>query len=133
MTNIKFIRIIRKCGHNEHLIRAGETAGLIYDFEVEIAGERRALFSRRSFSTGYELYDADHRPIVTGGRTHAKHLGDECPNKASFEPMIAEYLAAGHIPTIAQMAAKRAAEAADQAAAEAAERANVVQQAGLAL
>lgn len=109
--NITFERFARECGANDTARAKGWT--LIYDFKVMIDGEHRATLSKNTCGRGYEIYDADHRPIHGQSRSRhfAKHLGEEVAKQADFFQFVSDLLASGRIPTLSQMADLRAQEA----------------------
>jgi hypothetical protein len=116
MPTIKFVRVERDCPANvnirERYADSATKPRLIYDFDVLIDGERRAQLKREYTGRGYRLHDADGRPIIRPGRDYHLHMGEEVANKADFEGVVAGYLEAGKIPTLAQMAELREQEAA---------------------
>jgi hypothetical protein len=127
---IKFERVVRDCPANDHQT---DPRKRINDFNVLIDGEHRAIFKRVYLGKGYELHDADARPLC--GYEWRKHIGFAVDKQAHFEATIQDKLAS--IPTLAQMAALRAAEAAEKARQEAAEaedrRVRRIQAAGVEL
>jgi hypothetical protein len=124
MATIKFERVTRDCGHNKTILDAGESKGLLYDFNVIIDGEHRATMSRNGYSVGYTLRDADYnsiRDLAKADKRWRSHPVVEVGKQADFEDVINCMLAAGLIPTLDQMAAVRAEKAAKIAANKAAE------------
>jgi hypothetical protein len=115
MTTIKFERVERDCPANKTLRHNNFKSGIIYDWRVLIDGEHRAEFHRHYGGIGYELYDADGRPICAPGRAYHNHIGESVRIKSGFKSMVDAMLAAGKIPTLAEMAAKRKAEAVEKA------------------
>jgi len=105
---IKFERIERPCPHNKHLrdaMGAMTPRGLIYDFNVMIGGELRAVLRRKMIGTGYDLCDPDGRGIKDPEFT-SRHAA-EVDRQSDFELFISEYLAAGRIPTLRRAARRR--------------------------
>lgn len=106
MAKIKFERVERVCGWNQEQ-RAKQAAGtlegridLLYDFNVIIDGEHRAIWSRRAaMMRGYTLQDANHAPIDGYG-----YQGRKVESQDRFEPVISELLDADKIPTMAELA-----------------------------
>lgn len=118
-TTFRFERVERDCPANQNRRANGDTLHIIYDFEVWIDGEHRATFKKADTGKGYELHDADGRPLL--GQTWRKHIGKtHVDKKAEFEATIQDKLAL--IPTLADMARMRDEEGADKARQEAAER-----------
>jgi len=117
MPTIKFVRVERDCPRNKSLRAAGDNVGIIYDFDVLIDGEKRAQMRRDIHGRGYQVYDADGRPVGKG-----RYDGADVGSKAEFLNVASALLDAGLIPTLAQMAEKRAAEARAKAEAVAAKK-----------
>lgn len=111
--NITFERFERDCGFNQNERQRSNNPRLLYDFKVVIDGEWRAIL-KRGIGRGYEIYDADHRPIHGRNRSthYAKHLGEEVEKQADFFQFVSDLLVMGRIPTLAEMAEKREQEAA---------------------
>lgn len=113
MATIKFVRVERDCDANKSArkdaAQDGTTPRLIYDFDVMIDGEKRAAMDRDAFGKGYYVQDADGRP-VDPPLPHYR-TGRKVDSKAEFLTIVSELLDAGKIPTLAEMAAKRDAEA----------------------
>lgn len=100
-------RFARACPRNNDILaHGGPTRDLIYDYKVLQEGEHIATFRREG--NGYELYDRIDRAVVRPGRNWSVHLGEKCPNKQGFEPMIQEL--AEVIPTAKQCEAWKEAE-----------------------
>ncbi|MGY3588057.1 hypothetical protein [Bradyrhizobium sp. USDA 4350] len=116
MPTIKFVRVERDCDANRNARAAAEQVGtsprLIYDFDVMIDGEKRATMRRVVYGKGYELQDADGRPLAP---TQRNRVGREVDSKAEFLTIVTQLLDAGEIPTLTQLAEKREAEARERA------------------
>jgi hypothetical protein len=114
MPTIKFVRVERDCPHNKDLRAGGDVRGIIYDFEVQIDGETRAKMERCYTGKGYYVQDTDGRPVAPD--VPHRRVGRKVDSKADFLNVVGELLDAGLIPTLAQLAAKRDAEALQRAA-----------------
>jgi hypothetical protein len=106
MPTIKFVRVERDCPANKDRRADGFNTGIIYDFDVMIDGEKRAEMQRQYTGKGYNVQDADGRP-VDPPLPHYR-TGREVGSKAEFLTIVSELLEAGKIPTIARMAELRA-------------------------
>lgn len=119
---IKFVRVVRDCQHNDNTTNPRE---IIYDHEVHIDDEYRAVFkdrgtSRWSGRARYCLTDIDGRDILSLAQSSErypdgsvkKYTADRF-NKSDFETVVRSRLMEGMIPTAAQLEVLRAKDAAD--------------------
>jgi hypothetical protein len=131
--SVKFERFERDCPANKTMRQNHKDSNrprLIYDFKVMIDGEHRATWQRVSFSTGYNLFDPDHRPIqqtsaseysrrsaphADFAATIAKLVAVHVASQADFAATIAKLMTEDRIPTLDQLEALRAKEAATEA------------------
>lgn len=103
--SITFKRVIRDCPHNQNLQANGETKGLIYDFNVMIGGEHRAIMKRNYRGNGYNVYDPDHQSIkVADDHRSAYPVRDQ----SQFEHVINMLWSKDRIPSLAQLEEARA-------------------------
>lgn len=100
---IEFKRIERDSPANRRRREEGDNRGIVYDFDVWIDGERRAILHRLIYGHGYDLMDRDHRPIQSligtpgpGRRTVT------AANQATFREVVENCLKRNLIPTIAE-------------------------------
>lgn len=138
MAKIEFERIERACPYNTSLRAKGDSRGILYDFNVMVDGEHRAIIRRKAYSVGYDLKDADNRPIHDVYQNGDRSRGAmTLSSQATFRPIIIEMLNNGRIPTLAAMADWREAEAAEAARRKAneieAERISTIQRAAVDL
>jgi hypothetical protein len=123
-SNIDFQQFERECGYNTRAREEGSRSPRIYDWRVIIDGEHRATLQRRTVGMGYELYDAESRPINDPAFTSYPHLAMRVDKQADFLEFVRGQL--HRIPTIARMAELREIEAKAKAQLEADARAAVV-------
>ena len=106
---IEFVRVERNTTWNQNLRKEGKTRGIIYDFDVLIGGERRAIWKRISFGNYYELFDGDHRRLMTRGEPgrvwSIRQI--EVRSQERFAAVIESALMDDLIPTLAEMARLR--------------------------
>jgi hypothetical protein len=111
---LKFVRVLRECGHNADRQARGENHGLRYDFDVIDHGEKTATFVR--WAARYELYDRTRKEIKVPydcERPYSTHL-IIAEKIALFAKVYTEAKAAGHVPTAEQIAQREAADTAAQ-------------------
>jgi hypothetical protein len=132
--SIAIERVDRDCPYNDRLRGERDTRNLIRDFKVLIDGEHRATFKKVTVGRGYELYDADHRPIGAG---YYKHIGYSVGTQSEFLKTVDHFLESAEIPTLARMAELREIDAAEklrkQAARAEARRIHHIQSTGVEL
>lgn len=124
MTKIEFKRELRDCPRNTDLQKAGEKQGLLYDFAVMIDGERRGTFAKIGYGRGYDLMDADREPIREKEDTWGR-MGIKAESQDRFQMWIEKALAAERIPTLAEIAKRKAEKARKAAKAKAAKLAEL--------
>lgn len=114
MPTITFTRIERDCPANKNGRNppTGRNRQLIYDYNVLIGGEHRLTMQRIYTGKGYEISDADGRPI--GASEWRKNIGQKVDTQGDFEEAVTTLLKKGLIPTLAEMADKRVAEQAER-------------------
>lgn len=118
MNGVTYVRVERVCGHNDKIKSGNSKEQLIYDYNVMIGGEWRAIFVKKVHALGYEIRDIDRNPIGKMDR-HGRpesQWDSEVKSKAEFDTKVVDFTNAGYIPTAEQLAAKR------QARKDAAER-----------
>ena len=143
---ISFVRVMRDCPWNDEVelrISKGQSAALIYDFDVIVAGEKVATWSKHACGRrGYELFDLNREIIkVPRINTRGERTDLETPwlwrvvsadTKADFASEILKEWA--YIPTPKQIEQRRldAQAKAEREAAEKAEnvRLNRIKEAG---
>lgn len=109
---IKFVRVVRECGHNDNL-RPGEK--IIYDFDVIVDGVNLATWKRNIYKRGYYLSDSGGREVKAPwfdasnirrveDPAHRWH-GVQAENKEQFAEVVIREL--DYIPTPAQVEQRR--------------------------
>lgn len=111
---IRFERVERDCQYNEKIKAdyAGQSRRphLLCDFKVMVQDEHRATFRKLGSRSGYQLYDADGRPIRWLAYT-PNRAGHEVRAQSDFLSTIQVAMQKGLLPTVPEMARKRAEEA----------------------
>ena len=111
---IKFTKVLRDCGHNADIQSGAQKGRLLYDYDVTIDGELRASFWADYFQRKYTLHSAGPMPEVlkdSGAGWNRQAL--TARKKDEFEPLIRGWLEKGLIPTISELADRKAAKEAD--------------------
>jgi hypothetical protein len=120
-SNISFTRVERVCKHNEEQ-RAKGGKDIYYDFNVMIDGEHRATMSRHGYKRGYMLKDAGmaniRKPLA---ERHYSGACDffEADSQKEFHDLVTKVLTLGLLPTLQQVADRKAEAEAKAAANEA--------------
>lgn len=110
MSTITFTKVLRDCPYNDKQ-RHTRRPRFIYDHRVMIDGEWRATFCRMNYTIGFDLYDPDGHHLPEPDGVKLRYHGGSRFYIGLFMPVIKERLDAGLIPTLAQLAANRAAAA----------------------
>lgn len=103
---ITFERIVRDCPANDQQIDARK---MIFDFDVMIDGERRAVWHREYRGRGYELRDLNQEAIFPDAEATGSYRASrsvKADKKDDFFGIIETLLAAGRIPTAAESLAR---------------------------
>lgn len=99
---LDFQRVVRDCQANDRTI---DSRSLIYDFDVIVDGERRAVWSR-DYGKGYSLRDANDEAVHIRAAREDDYNPDHslrarAEKKADFAAITEGLLASGRIPSIA--------------------------------
>lgn len=95
-----FERVVRDCPHNDSCTDARQ---IIYDFDVIIAGERRAVLRRNVHGRGYDVVDAELEAIYVRPvppNTNAYYHQAKVEKQADFVSAIDGLLLSNRIPTV---------------------------------
>lgn len=116
---IKIVKTLRDCRHNEELTANGLKRGLVYDYAVIERGMQRATFKRSGWNNTWELYDNGLRVVKVKAPALSKSK-EVIVSARIIDEMLGAYLTASRenaIPTDEQIEARKAAQA-EQAAAQ---------------
>lgn len=105
LSSLDFRRVRRDCGHNTD--PKTPASRIIYDFEVVLDGEVRAVWTRNYRSTGYELLDTNEEAVLTRAPNQneaysQRHLYATADKKDDFVAITTELFLAQRIPTAAE-------------------------------